>query len=167
MSSLSNLKSADLEPLFPSEFYPSVSPLRTLILNNTGIGDDAAPFIGSCEQLETLEVASTKFTSAISQSNPSQSISVLTVIDSADGIFAIIDSCKKLKNLDVTSCRQIPIVDRRRIFEGGRNPIISPFVLTSPIGVGGIQRMRHEHHRESRVLHLTTGMRLSLKDGLH
>ena len=63
MSSLSNLKSSDLEPLFPSESDPSTSPLQILILNSTGIGDDAAPFIGTCEELETLEVASTKFTS--------------------------------------------------------------------------------------------------------
>jgi len=65
MSSLSNLKSSDLEPLFPSVPDPSVSPLQVLILNNTGIGDDAAPFIGTCEELETLGVASTKFTSAV------------------------------------------------------------------------------------------------------
>ncbi|KAF9654328.1 RNI-like protein [Thelephora ganbajun] len=106
MSSLSHLKSSDLEPLFPSEFDPSTSPLQVLILNNTGIGDDAAPFIGSCEELETLGVASTKFTTS--------------------GIFAIIELCKKLQNLDVTSCRQIPILDRRRMFEGGRylaNPL--------------------------------------------
>jgi hypothetical protein len=63
MSSLSNLKSSDLEPLFPSESDLSISPLQVLILNNTGIGDDAAPYVGSCEELETLGVASTRFTS--------------------------------------------------------------------------------------------------------
>jgi len=94
---LSFLKSSDLEPLFPSESDPSTSPLQVLLLNNTGIGDDAAPFIGSCDGLDTLGVASTKFTTG--------------------GIFAIIQSCKMLQNLDVTSCRQIPILDRRRIFE--------------------------------------------------
>ena len=66
MSSLLHLKSFDLEPLFPSESDPSTSPLRVLILNNTGVGDDAAPFIGSCGELETLEIASTKFTSLVS-----------------------------------------------------------------------------------------------------
>ena len=65
MSSISHLKSLDLEPLFPSESDPSTSPLQVLILNNTGVGDDAAPYIGSCEELETLEVASTKLTSAV------------------------------------------------------------------------------------------------------
>ena len=65
MSSLSHLKSFDLEPLFPSESDPSTSPLQVLILNNTSVGDDAAPFIGSCGDLETLGVASTKFTSAV------------------------------------------------------------------------------------------------------
>jgi len=97
LSSLPHLGSADLSHLSPSGDDWSVSPLKVLILNNTGIGDHAAPFIGSCEELETLEVASTKFT--------------------VDGIFTIIESCKKLQNLDVTSCRQIPILDRRRIFE--------------------------------------------------
>lgn len=65
MSSLSNLKSLDLECLLPSASDPSTSPLQVLILNNTGIGDDAAPYIGSCEELETLGVASTKFTSRV------------------------------------------------------------------------------------------------------
>ena len=65
MSGLSYLKSSDLEPLFPSESDPSASLLQVLILNNTRVGDDAAPFIGSCEELETLAVASTKFTSAV------------------------------------------------------------------------------------------------------
>lgn len=79
MSSLSYLKSPDLEPLFPSESDPSTSPLRVLLLNNTGIGDDAAPFIGSCEELETLGVASTKFTSRGHDFWTSVSISALMI----------------------------------------------------------------------------------------
>ena len=65
MSNLSNLKSLDLECLLPSASDPSTSPLQVLILNNTGIGDDAAPYIGSCEELETLGAASTKFASMV------------------------------------------------------------------------------------------------------
>ena len=63
-------------PLFPSEPDSSISPLKVLILNNTGIGDDAALYIGSCEELETLGVASTKFTSATLKTQ-----SVATYID--------------------------------------------------------------------------------------
>ena len=66
--------------------------------------------------------------------------SALTAI-SADGIFAVIESCKKLQNLDLTSCRQIPIPDRRRIFEGRRHITIHLSILTSPIGMGGIPTM--------------------------
>jgi len=66
--------------------------------------------------------------------------SALTTI-SADGIFAVIESCKKLQNLDLTSCRQIPILDRRRIFEGRRHLTIRLSILTFPIGMGGISTM--------------------------
>jgi hypothetical protein len=37
--------------------------LETLILNNTGIDDDAALFVGNCLSLETLAVAGTRMTS--------------------------------------------------------------------------------------------------------
>ena len=92
-------------------------------------------------------------------------MSALTHI-SADGIFSIIDSCKKLQNLDVTSCRQIPIVDRRRIFEGGRYPVTPLSMLTSPIGVGGIPRVM-EYLSGLGILVLVDEMRHSFKDGLH
>lgn len=36
--------------------------LETLILNNTGIDDEAAVFIGNCSYLETLAVAGTRMT---------------------------------------------------------------------------------------------------------
>jgi hypothetical protein len=81
LSSLSHLKSSDLEPLFPSESDPSTSPLQILILNNTGLGDDAAPFIGSCQGLETLGVASTKFTSAIT-------VQPFTIYFSSDDLYS-------------------------------------------------------------------------------
>jgi hypothetical protein len=165
MSSLSNLKSSDLEPLFPSESDPSISPLQVLILNNTGIGDDAAPYVGSCEELETLGVASTRFTSGL-RFNPPQPVSVLTLASQRMGSFLLLSSCKKLQNLDVTSCRQIPIVDRRRIFEGGRYTVTSLSMLTSPIGVGGIPRMM-EHLSEFGTLRLVDEMRRSFKGGLH
>lgn len=135
MSGLSHLKSSDLESLFPSESDPSTSPLQVLVLNNTGVGDEAAPFIGSCEGLEELGVASTKFTSMVAI----QSLAVETDGRSADGIFAIIESCKKLQNLDVTSCRQIPIVGRRRIFEEGRWAPKTPLCTKFSTGMGRIQ----------------------------
>lgn len=67
----------------------------------------------------------------------------------ADGIFVIIDSCKKLQNLDVTSCRQIPILDRRRIFEEGGHLIRPLSMLTSLIGMGGIPRVMQDEMRHS------------------
>ena len=39
-----------------------VSPLETLILNNTGIDDEAAIYLGSCVELGTLELAGTRVT---------------------------------------------------------------------------------------------------------
>jgi len=95
LSELPSLRSSDLEGLMAP---PGDSPgLTTLILNNTAVDDDAAPFLASCVSLVTLQLAGTKVTS--------------------DGLFPILDSCTKLENLDLTSCRGVPVRDRRRFFE--------------------------------------------------
>jgi hypothetical protein len=52
--------SDDIQPSDDPTIY-TPSPIRVLNLNNTSVGDDAAPFIASCEYLETLELAGTKF----------------------------------------------------------------------------------------------------------
>ncbi|KAG5718610.1 F-box/LRR-repeat protein 2 [Termitomyces sp. T112] len=90
------VRSSDLAGLSDTE-ADIVSPLETLILNNTSIDDEASLYIATCPTLSTLAIAGTKM--------------------SNEGIFTIIDSCQKLVNLDLTSCRSIRVVDRRRFFE--------------------------------------------------
>ncbi|KAJ6604375.1 RNI-like protein [Mycena vulgaris] len=75
----------------------SPARLESLILNNTGIDDAAAPFLAACSELAWLEVAETKMTS--------------------DGLFAVLDGCTKLQTLGLKSCRGVRVGDRRRFFE--------------------------------------------------
>ena len=63
LACLPHLHSIDLVGLLPTDADPKHSPLETLILDNTGIDDDAAVFISSCPMLKSLEVAGTKITS--------------------------------------------------------------------------------------------------------
>ena len=65
MAGMPGLKSSDLEPLLPDEPGEDPSPLQELILNNTGIDDEIAPFVSSCQALQTLELAGTKVTGNI------------------------------------------------------------------------------------------------------
>ncbi|KAJ7275321.1 hypothetical protein B0H12DRAFT_1086750 [Mycena haematopus] len=73
------------------------SRLETLILNHTGIDDEAAPHLVACPNLAWLEVAETKMTS--------------------DGLFLVLDGCPKLATLGLRSCRGVRVGDRRRFFE--------------------------------------------------
>ena len=61
LSGLPYLGSSDLEGLLSDD--KECPPLEVLILNNTAVGDDAAPFISCCTSLRVLELGSTKFTS--------------------------------------------------------------------------------------------------------
>ncbi|KZT06901.1 uncharacterized protein LAESUDRAFT_652672 [Laetiporus sulphureus 93-53] len=97
LASIPSLRSSDLEGLVPDTVAEGPSALRVLILNNTVVDDEAAPFISSCPDLETLSVGGTRFTSA--------------------GLFPIIDACMKLQKLDLTSCRGVKVGERRRFFE--------------------------------------------------
>ncbi|KAG7450326.1 RNI-like protein [Guyanagaster necrorhizus] len=97
LSSISCLRSSDLAGLMPTFEYDEPCALQTLILNNTGVDDEVAPFISCCPELATLELSGTKVTD--------------------DGLFPIIDACPKLVNLDLTSCRGVNVVNRRRFFE--------------------------------------------------
>lgn len=72
LAGISRLKSSDLAGLAPlNETLDDIglsedptmntpSPLQVLTLNNTDVGDEAAPYIASCISLETLELAGTK-----------------------------------------------------------------------------------------------------------
>ena len=114
MATVSYLRSSDLNGLVPDAVEDGPPKLRELILNNTNMDDDAAPFISSCAELHTLELASTKITSMPTISSTSSKL-IETCI--ATGLFPIIDACNKLEQLNLTSCRGIGVVDRRRIFE--------------------------------------------------
>ncbi|KAJ6519547.1 RNI-like protein [Mycena sanguinolenta] len=72
-------------------------PLETLILNHTGIDDEAAPYLAACSNLAWLEVSETKMTS--------------------DGLFLVLDGCPLLATLGLRSCRGVRVGDRRRFFE--------------------------------------------------
>lgn len=65
MSGITSLRSAHLEGLLAETAEEQTSPLRELLLNNTGIDDAAAPYISTCKSLQTLEVGGTKLTSKL------------------------------------------------------------------------------------------------------
>ncbi|KAL5494902.1 hypothetical protein ACEPAI_364 [Sanghuangporus weigelae] len=92
-----SVRSEDLLGLVPENQGEEISPLETLILNKSLIDDECAHWISSCKLLEVLEVAETRI--------------------SEDGLLPIIDSCTRLAKLNLTGCRGVRIVDRRRFFE--------------------------------------------------
>ncbi|KAJ7042523.1 RNI-like protein [Mycena alexandri] len=96
LSGLPSLRSAHLAGLVPIDGAPPAR-LETLMLNHTGIDDDAAPFLAACPSLAWLEVAETKMT--------------------GDGLFLVLDGCPLLATLGLRSCRGVPVGDRRRFFE--------------------------------------------------
>ncbi|KIY65524.1 RNI-like protein [Cylindrobasidium torrendii FP15055 ss-10] len=98
LSAIGALCSSDFAGLVPDVENNHTAPaLQTLLVNNTGVDDGAAQFLASCVDLETLGMAGTKVTD--------------------EGLFPIVDACTKLANLDLTSCRGVGVVDRRRFFE--------------------------------------------------
>ena len=63
----------------------------------------------------------------------------LIILNLEVGLFSILEACSKLERLDLTSCRGIRVVDRRRFFEVGLRcrPIFFPVVdLLAYIGMG-------------------------------
>ncbi|KAL7285263.1 hypothetical protein ACG7TL_000357 [Trametes sanguinea] len=64
LAGITSLRSSDLEGLaHPDEVEEGAPQLVHLNLNNTSVDDTAAPYISACVNLQTLEVAGTKFTS--------------------------------------------------------------------------------------------------------
>lgn len=63
MASIPSLRSSDLEGLLVDDSHEDISRLRILNLNNTAVDDEVAPYIASCELLETLEISGTRVTS--------------------------------------------------------------------------------------------------------
>ncbi|KAG9128003.1 hypothetical protein FRC07_006363 [Ceratobasidium sp. 392] len=92
-----SLRSADLEGLLPNSLDDLPSPIRSLNLARTNVNDEAAIYIAACNQLEVLNVSGTRI--------------------GRDGLFTILDSCLNLHELDLTGCRGVSVLDRRRFFE--------------------------------------------------
>ncbi|KAG1755094.1 RNI-like protein [Suillus paluster] len=95
------LRSLHLIGLLPQDAENRPPRLEQLILNNTGVDGEAAPYLACCSELVVLELASTKINSA--------------------GLFSVIDTCSKLRSLNLTSCRSISVTDRRRFFEAWKH----------------------------------------------
>ena len=57
------MRSQDLHELMSETVDDSPPRLQELALNNTGIDDNAAPYLACCQSLVVLEVAGTKLTS--------------------------------------------------------------------------------------------------------
>jgi len=71
--------------------------LQVLNLNRTKVDDDATEYISACAELEVLELESTRVTE--------------------EGLFQIIDKCQYLEVLNLSGCRGVKVIDRRRFFE--------------------------------------------------
>ena len=96
-------------------FHDSPPRLEELAFNNTGIDDDAAPYLACCSSLVVLEVAGTKLTSLSCMAAHVARYVLRSSIGS--GLFPVINACPNLEKLDLTSCRGIKVADRRRFFE--------------------------------------------------
>ncbi|KZT58058.1 RNI-like protein [Calocera cornea HHB12733] len=94
LSGIPRLRWYDLEPL---KLMASPPRLRTLLLMNTGLDDEAADCIAACSHLQQLNLAGTGF--------------------STGGVGSIVDACIQLAELDLTGCRGVRLQDRRRFFE--------------------------------------------------
>ncbi|ESK85299.1 scf e3 ubiquitin ligase complex f-box protein grra [Moniliophthora roreri MCA 2997] len=101
LSGIYSLRSDDLSGLLRIEDNNSPPVVERLLLNHTRIDDEASPYLGSCHNLITLEVAGTKLTS--------------------EGLFPILDGCPQLEHLELTSCRGVPVLDRRQFFDVWEN----------------------------------------------
>lgn len=114
---MSLLRSSDLAGLLGDE-GEEPSPLETLVLNNTGVDDDAAAYISCCPSLRILELGSTKFEretyAYVERMSATVMIAVFCV---GEGLFTILDACTSLERLNLTSCRGIDIAHRRNFFE--------------------------------------------------
>lgn len=101
LSGVHHLQSLHLSGLLPQDAENQPPRLEQLILNNTGVDDDATPYLACCSNLVVLELAGTKISSA--------------------GLFSVIDACPKLQTLNLTSCRGVSVTDRRRFFEAWKH----------------------------------------------
>ncbi|VDB99839.1 unnamed protein product [Peniophora sp. CBMAI 1063] len=92
LTGLTSLRSDDL-----AAFEEGAPALEILSLGRTNVDDEAVPYIAACRSLRVLDVAATRMTS--------------------EGLYAVIDACPSLTQLDLTKCRGVPIGARRSIFQ--------------------------------------------------
>ncbi|KAF9270406.1 RNI-like protein [Marasmius fiardii PR-910] len=97
LSGIPSIRSNDLVGLVAEGQDDTPSMIERLLLNHTGVDDAASASISCCHNLITLELSGTKFTN--------------------DGLFPILDACSRLEHLDLTSCRGVPVWDRRQFFQ--------------------------------------------------
>ncbi|GAA6035875.1 hypothetical protein JCM8097_005751 [Rhodosporidiobolus ruineniae] len=99
------VESWHLEPLLPPltddvspEDVPYEPPrLQALVLDSSRITDDAAGPISACRDLRALHVAETRISTKF--------------------LATVLNSCPHLSSLNLTSCRGIPVTQRRTFFE--------------------------------------------------
>lgn len=60
------IRSSDLEGLLQESAGGGPPRIEVLLLNNTPVDDDAAPYISACDDLESLAVSGTKLSSPFS-----------------------------------------------------------------------------------------------------
>ena len=63
LASIPCLRSTDLAGLLRDDGNDNIAPLKTLVLSNTGIDDEAGIYVSACKHLTTLAIAGTRFTS--------------------------------------------------------------------------------------------------------
>lgn len=141
LARIPSLRSSDLAGLIPEDGV--YSSLEDLVLSNTGVDDDASPYIACCPSLETLDITGTKFTS---ESFPQDLIIFILIYIQDDGIFPIIDACPDLISIDATGCRGIPLADRRHLFE------VSPLFHLMYFELNTHARLRFGRKTDSRNL---------------
>ncbi|SGY79801.1 BQ5605_C008g05225 [Microbotryum silenes-dioicae] len=95
-----------LEPPLDEDGFPSMFPseegytrpkLQTLVLDSSRIDDKASISIGYCHDLRTLHLAETKISTVF--------------------LAHLMTTCPLLSNLNLTSCRGVPVAQRRTFFE--------------------------------------------------
>ena len=65
LSGIPLIRSSDLEGLLQETAEDGPPRIQVLLLNNTSVDDNAAPYISACNDLENLAVGGTKFTSKL------------------------------------------------------------------------------------------------------
>lgn len=97
--------------------------LEILILDSTKIDDGASVALSYCKQLKALHLAETKISSMSFPSFPF-SIFFTDSVFEAQFLADVLLACPKLETLNLTSCRGVPVAQRRSFFDAwGRGEV--------------------------------------------